>query len=89
MNFAGRLVLGILAVMVIVIVALVAGAELSLRRNLEQDIRANLEREAHLVTRALPRDSLLWQEAAERMARESGLRITLIAADGRVVVESD
>jgi signal transduction histidine kinase len=89
MNFAGRLVLGILAVIVLVIVTLVAGAELSLRRHLEQDIRSTLEREARLVTRALPADSLAWQSQVERMARETELRITLIASDGRVVAESD
>lgn len=89
MNYAGRLVLGILGVLVLVIVALVAGAEWSLRRHLENDIRANLEREARLITRALPQDSLVWQTAVEVMARETELRITLVAPDGRVIAESD
>ena len=89
MNFAGRLVLGILAVIVVVIVTLVTGAELSLRRHLEQDIRNTLEREARLITRALPSDSLHWQSLVERMARETALRITLIGPDGRVISESD
>ena len=89
MNFAGRLVLGILAVIVVVIATLVAGAEVSLRRHLERDIRSTLEREARLVTRALPADSLHWQPLVERMAQETGLRITLIGTDGRVIAESD
>jgi signal transduction histidine kinase len=89
MNFAGRLILGITAVIVVVIASLVAGAEMSLRRTLERDISATLEREARLVSQALPRDSLRWQAAVEQIARESGLRITLVARDGRVMAESD
>jgi two-component system, OmpR family, phosphate regulon sensor histidine kinase PhoR len=89
MNFAGRLVLGILAVIVVVMVTLVASAELSLRRHLEQDIRKTLEREAQLITRVLPADSLQWQPLVERLARETALRITLIGPDGRVIAESD
>jgi signal transduction histidine kinase len=89
MNYAGRLVLGILAVIVLVIVTLVGGAEWSLRRQLETDIRGTLEREARLITRALPTDSLQWQTMVEGLARETQLRITLVAPDGRVVAESD
>lgn len=89
MTFAGRLVLGTVAIIVIVIVALVAGADLSLRRNLEQDIRGTLEREARLVARTLSADSTEWQPLIERIARETELRITLIGPDGRVVAESD
>jgi two-component system phosphate regulon sensor histidine kinase PhoR len=89
MTFAGRLVLGTVVVIVAVIIALVAGAELSLRRNLEQDIRGTLEREARLITRVLPPDSAAWQPLVERIGRETGLRITLIAIDGTVVAESD
>jgi two-component system, OmpR family, phosphate regulon sensor histidine kinase PhoR len=89
MNFAGRLILGIIAVIVLALVTLVTGAELSLRRNLEEDIRATLAREARLVTQTLPRDSLQWQHAAEQIARETALRVTLIDRDGRVVAESD
>ncbi|MFN8653008.1 MAG: ATP-binding protein [Gemmatimonadales bacterium] len=89
MKFAGRLVLGILAVLVVVIGALVVSAEFSLRRHLEQDIRGTLEREARLIAQALPADSLLWQHTVEEMARETELRVTLIARDGRVLAESD
>jgi len=89
MNFAGRLVSGTIAVMVAAITVLVLGAELALRSDLEHDIGATLEREARLVARLLPRDSVAWQPIAERLAQETGLRITLIASDGRVVAESD
>ena len=89
MNFAGRLVGGTIAVIVVAILVLVAGAEIALRQDLERDIRATLEREARLVNEALPKDSLAWQPTVERLARELGVRITLIASDGRVVAESD
>jgi len=89
MKFASRLVLGTLVVIVVVIVTLVAGADFSLRHHLEHDIQSSLEREARLVTRALPSDSLAWQSLVERISRETGLRVTLIARDGRVVAESD
>ncbi|HSB55083.1 MAG TPA: ATP-binding protein [Gemmatimonadales bacterium] len=89
MNFAGRLILGILAVIVVVIVTLVTSAELSLRQKLEDDIRNTLEREARLIAQALPADSLAWQAAVEDLARTSQLRVTLIDREGRVLAESD
>jgi two-component system phosphate regulon sensor histidine kinase PhoR len=89
MNFAGRLVGGTIAVIVVAIVVLIAGAEIALRRDLEQDIRVTLEREARLVSDRVTADSADWQDLVERVARETGLRVTLIARDGRVVAESD
>jgi signal transduction histidine kinase len=89
MSFTGRLVSGSIAVIVAAIVILVAGAEIALRRDFERDLRLTLEREARLVVDLLPADSAEWQKAMERTARELGLRITLIAPDGRVVAESD
>jgi two-component system, OmpR family, phosphate regulon sensor histidine kinase PhoR len=89
MNFAGRLVGGTIAVIVVAIGVLIAGAEIALRRDLEQDIRVTLEREARLVSDRVPADSADWQDLVERVAQETGLRVTLIARDGRVVAESD
>jgi two-component system phosphate regulon sensor histidine kinase PhoR len=89
MNFAGRLVGGTIAVIAVAIVVLVAGAEIALRRDLERDIRATLEREARLIRDGLPADSTAWQEAAERLGRETGLRVTLIRGDGSVLAESE
>ena len=89
MSYAGRLVLGILGVIVLVILALVAGTEWSLRRQLEADTRTTLEREARLIARILPVDSLQWQTLVGRLSRETQLRITLVATDGRVMAESD
>lgn len=89
MSFAARLVWGTILVIVVAIAVHVVGAEIALRGDLERDTRANLEREARLVARALPGDSLAWPDAVTHIARETGLRVTLIAPDGRVVAESE
>ncbi|HXI20437.1 MAG TPA: hypothetical protein VNH46_05100, partial [Gemmatimonadales bacterium] len=89
MTFAGRLVVGTLAVIVVALVILVAGVEFALRRDLEQDIRTTLFAEAQLVAQLLDADSTAWQRQVERIGRQTGRRITLIATDGRVVAESD
>ena len=89
MSFAARLVWGTILVIVAAIAIHVVGAEIALRGDLERDTRFNLEREARLVSRALPVDSLAWPTAVAQIARETGLRVTLIAPDGRVVAESD
>jgi signal transduction histidine kinase len=89
MTFAGRLVAGTIVVIIIAILVLLAGADIALRRDLEGDVRATLEREALLVREALPADSLAWQQTVTRMAGEMRIRITLIDRDGRVVAESD
>ncbi len=88
MTFAGRLVMGTLLVIVVTIIVLVWTAEAALRRDLEGDIRASLEREARLALQALPTDSLAWQATAEQMAQATGLRITIIDSSGRVRAES-
>ncbi|HEY7681670.1 MAG TPA: hypothetical protein VH879_03410, partial [Gemmatimonadales bacterium] len=89
MTFAGRLVAGTIVVIIVAILVLLAGADFALRRDLEGDVRATLEREALLVREALPADSLAWQQTVTRMAGEMRIRITLIDRDGRVVAESD
>lgn len=89
MSFATRLVWGTILVIIVAIAVHVVGAELALRGDLEQESRRTLEREALLVARALPADSTAWQGAVENIARESGLRVTLIARDGRVIAESE
>ncbi|MEP6571419.1 MAG: ATP-binding protein [Gemmatimonadota bacterium] len=89
MNFAGRLVLGTIVVLLLAVAVLVGTSEVSLRRDLESDIEQSLEHEALLVREALPADSLLWQTAIRRISREDGHRITLIDLTGRVRAESD
>lgn len=88
MNFAGRLVAGVLIIIVVTITTLVLTGEVALRSDLESDIRATLEREAVLAARALPPDSLRWQEVVEQLAQATGLRFTVIDATGRVRAES-
>ncbi len=89
MNFAGRLVAGTVMVLVLAIAVLVWSSDAALRRGLEADIAASLEREARLVSVALPPDSLLWQTAVRELGQQSGRRITIIDRSGRVRAESD
>ena len=74
--------------MVFVVLTIVSASEVSLRRDLEADIATSLEREARLVTNALPADSTEWEATVKRIGAESGLRITLIDSVGRVRAES-
>jgi two-component system, OmpR family, phosphate regulon sensor histidine kinase PhoR len=88
-SLARRLVLGTVVILILTVLILLWGAERSLRRDLEGDIAGGLEREARLIREALPTDSLGWDVAAHRLARESGHRLTLIDRAGRVRVDSD
>jgi two-component system, OmpR family, phosphate regulon sensor histidine kinase PhoR len=88
-TFAQRLVLGIVAILILVVLVLLWGAERSLRRDLESDIAAALENEARLIREALPEDSLGWDESVHRLARQNGHRITLVDRTGRVRADSD
>jgi signal transduction histidine kinase len=88
MTFVGRLIVGTILVVLAAIVAMVVGADYTLRRDLQDDLRRGLEREARLAVRALPADSQLWQESAEEIARQNGHRLTVIDTAGRVRAES-
>jgi two-component system phosphate regulon sensor histidine kinase PhoR len=88
-SFATRLVLGTVAILILVVLVLLWGAERSLRRDLEGDIAAALENEARLIREALPADSLLWDQAVHRLSRQNGHRITLVDSTGRVRADSD
>ena len=89
MSFASRLVLGTVAILILVVLVLLWGAERSLRRDLEGDIAAGLENEARLIREALPADSLLWDAAVHRLSQQNGHRITLVDRGGRVRADSD
>ncbi len=89
MSFAARLVWGTILVIIAAIGVHVVGANYALRGRLERESREALEREARLVARAIPADSLRWQGEVEQLARELGLRVTLIGTDGRVRAESE
>lgn len=89
MNLPGRLVLGTILVLVAAMAVLVWASEVSLRRDLEQDLAIALEREARVIAIALPSDSMGQRAAVHRFSLENGHRITLIDVHGRVIAESD
>ncbi len=89
MSVARRLVLGTVVILILTVLILLWGAERSLRRDLEGDIAGGLEREARLIREALPADSVGWDDAVHRLARENGHRLTLIDRTGRVRADSD
>ncbi|HTK56467.1 MAG TPA: HAMP domain-containing protein, partial [Gemmatimonadales bacterium] len=88
MSLLGRLVSGTIVVLVLAIGVLVWAAEGTLRRDLERDLASSLEREARLISSALPTDSLGARAAVHRFSQENGHRITLIDTTGRVLAES-
>jgi len=88
-SFTRRLLLGTVAALLLTVLVLVWSAERSLRRDLASDLGATLEREARLVAAALPDDEFAWGPAVRRLARETGLRITLLDRAGRIRADSD
>jgi two-component system phosphate regulon sensor histidine kinase PhoR len=88
-TFVRRLVAGSVLILALAILILLWVAERSLRRDLQGDIAATLQREARLVREALPADSTEWQSAVRRLAAQTGHRITLIGRDGWVRADSD
>ena len=88
MTFASRLIAGTFALLAVTVAILVVGVDRSLRRDLVQETRNSLQREAELVRSGLPADSAERQAAVGRAANATGLRITVIDSSGRVVAES-
>jgi len=62
----------------------IVGADVVLRRHLEQGIAIELEREARLVATFTPTDSTRWPEFAALAGARLGRRVTLIDPDGHV-----
>ena len=89
MRFAGRMVAGTVAILLVTISVLVIITELSLRHDLEDDFAAALQREALLIREALPPDSLQWNLVVHQLALQNGHRITVIDRTGRVRADSD
>ena len=89
MRFAGRLVVGTILVLLVTVTVLVWTAEVSLRRHLESDFAAGLEREARLVREALPAEREAWGALIARFAAQNAHRITLIDRTGVVVDDSE
>jgi two-component system phosphate regulon sensor histidine kinase PhoR len=89
MSLTGRLVAGMVAVLLVTVLVLAWSADALLRSRLEGEIRTALERDARLVRLALPADPSRLQASAQRLGQETGLRITIIDTTGRVVAESE
>ncbi|MGH7521627.1 MAG: sensor histidine kinase [Gemmatimonadales bacterium] len=72
----------------LLVAAAVAGsiiaADVLLRRHLEREIAAELEREARLVAAVTPADSSAWPEFAALAGARLGRRVTLIDPEGHV-----
>ncbi len=88
-----RLATRLFAAASLLLAAAVAGsmvaADLVLRRSLETEIAAGLEREARLVATLLPPDSSRWPGAARALGAAIGHRVTLIDPAGRVLGDTE
>jgi len=83
-----KLVTRLFASIGLLVAAAVAGsiiaADVLLRRHLERDIAAELERDARLVAAFTPADSARWPEYALLAGARLGRRVTLIDPEGHV-----
>ena len=83
-----KLVTRLFASIGLLVAAAVAGsiiaADVLLRRHLEREVAAELEREARLVASFTPADSARWPEYALLAGARLGRRVTLIDPDGHV-----
>jgi two-component system phosphate regulon sensor histidine kinase PhoR len=66
------------------VLGLIVAADRILRKELERETGASLEREARLVERLVPPDSTTWPSVAISVGRLIGHRVTLIDPSGRV-----
>jgi two-component system phosphate regulon sensor histidine kinase PhoR len=66
------------------VLALTLAADRILRRELESQIAAGLQREAELVAQEVTEDSVTWSTLAIRLGNLIGHRVTLIDGQGRV-----
>jgi len=89
MSFAQRLIAGTLLILLATVAALVVVAERSLKGDLERDLETTLTRQAALVRRALPADSLAWGDFARSFGAAGQVRVTLIDSTGRVRADTD
>lgn len=85
----GRLAVLLVVSLGVAVALLAAAAGQWLRRDLEARLWSTLEREARLVAASLPSDSSGRLRALARHGRALGLRITLFAADGRPLGDTE
>ncbi len=89
MSFAWRTVLGTVLVLLLAMMVLVWAADRTLRRDLEQQTTADLERMARLVKASITDHASAWQRHVRDLGQRNDLRITLIDRAGEVVADSD
>jgi len=88
-NFATRLFLGAVAILLVSVTALVLATDVWQRRDLEASLAAELEREARSIAVAMPHDSAALNSLAHRFGTAIGRRVTFIDRDGHVLGDSD
>jgi two-component system phosphate regulon sensor histidine kinase PhoR len=81
--------LGAAAIVVLVAAVTVIGVRAGLRRALETQFTAELERQTRLVAAAIPPGTPNPNEVAHRLGSLLGRRLTLVDTTGRVVADSD
>ncbi|HEV8264520.1 MAG TPA: ATP-binding protein [Gemmatimonadales bacterium] len=84
MRLATRLFASISLLVAAAVVGSIVAADRVLRRHLEVDTAAGLEREARLLATLIPADSSQWPEFARLTGARLGRRVTLIDSTGRV-----
>ncbi|HTH64190.1 MAG TPA: ATP-binding protein [Gemmatimonadales bacterium] len=84
MRLATRVFLSTSLLVAATVLGLILAADRILRHELERETGASLEREARLVARLVPPDSLAWPTIAISLGRLIGHRVTLIDPTGRV-----
>jgi signal transduction histidine kinase len=84
MKLATRLFASIGLLVAAAVAGSIIAADILLRRHLEREVAAELEREARLVAAFAPADSMRWPEFARLSGARLQRRVTLIDAEGRV-----
>ncbi len=88
MKFSVRLVLATVGILLFSVLILVWTFRTALRRDLEANLAASLQREAELIQGALPDNPRGWDRIVGRLARDRGQRVTLVGTTGRPLADS-
>ncbi|HEX9893521.1 MAG TPA: ATP-binding protein [Gemmatimonadales bacterium] len=88
MRVAGRLLLGMVGVLLFAIVVVVWASRTAVRRQLEQQLQADLEGQARLIQAALPDDPGAWPRLVGRWAAMRSHRVTVLDPEGRPLADN-
>jgi two-component system phosphate regulon sensor histidine kinase PhoR len=88
-TLVGRLIAWQVAVVIVLLAALGFVLDRSLARESVESLTESLASQARTIRSALPDEGASMQTEAVRLGRAGGLRITLIAADGDVLADSE